>query len=190
MQYTRSDLVGSMARYWWAFALRGLAAIVFGVLAFIWPGITATVLVIMFGAYALWDGVFDLIAAFRTEGDRRWAVLLEGIVGILAGLAAFFWPGVATFALLYVIAGWAVVTGILEIITAIRLREEIEGEWFLMLAGALSVLFGIALALWPAAGVVALTWMIAGYAILFGILLIILAFRLRNWNPSRTATTA
>jgi uncharacterized membrane protein HdeD (DUF308 family) len=190
MMFTESDLVGSMARYWWAFALRGLAAIVFGVLALIWPGITATVLVIMFGAYALWDGVFDLIAAFRTEGSRRWALVLEGIIGILAGLAAFFWPGVATFALLYIIAGWAVVTGILEILTAIRLREEIEGEWMLMLAGALSIIFGIALALWPAAGVMALTWMIGGYAILFGILLIVLAFRLRGLRQGREATTA
>lgn len=175
------------SRNWWTLALRGLAAVVFGVLAFIWPGVTVTILVLFFGAYVLWDGIFALVAAFRTEG-RRWPLVLEGLVGVLAGLIAFFWPGAATLGLLLLIGAWAVVTGIFEIIAAVRLREEIEGEWLMMISGVLSVLFGLALFIWPAAGVLAVTWMIAAYAILFGILLIVLGFRLRARNEQLPST--
>ncbi|HMD82141.1 MAG TPA: HdeD family acid-resistance protein [Anaerolineales bacterium] len=178
-----------LAQNWWTLALRGLAAVIFGILAYIWPDITFTVLVLLFGAYALWDGVFALIGAFRTQGERRWMLVLEGLVGIAAGLVTFFWPGAATLAILTIIAAWAIITGIFEIIAAIRLREEIEGEWFLLLSGLLSVLFGIALAIWPAAGLVAVTWMIGAYAIIFGILLIGLGFRLRNWSGKGLATS-
>ena len=175
-------MLTTMAENWWTLVLRGIAAIIFGILAYIWPGITFTVLVLFFGAYALWDGVFALIGAFRTQGDRRWALILEGIVGIAVGLLIFFWTGAATLALLLVIGAWAIVTGIFEIIAAIRLRKEIEGEWLLLLSGLLSVLFGIAMAIWPAAGLVAVTWLIGAYAILFGVLLVVLGFRLRNWR--------
>lgn len=178
-----------LAQNWWTLALRGLAAVIFGILAYIWPDVTFTVLVLLFGAYALWDGVFALIGAFRTQGERRWMLVLEGLVGIAAGLVTFFWPGAATLAILTIIAAWAIITGIFEIIAAIRLREEIEGEWFLLLSGLLSVLFGIALAIWPAAGLVAVTWMIGAYAIIFGILLIGLGFRLRNWSGKGLATS-
>ncbi len=178
-----------LAQNWWTLALRGLAAVIFGILAYIWPDITFTVLVLLFGAYALWDGVFALIGAFRTQSERRWMLVLEGLVGIAAGLVTFFWPGAATLAILTIIAAWAIITGIFEIIAAIRLREEIEGEWFLLLSGLLSVLFGIALAIWPAAGLVAVTWMIGAYAIIFGILLIGLGFRLRNWSGKGLATS-
>ena len=184
------EMANSMAPNWWALVLRGLAAIIFGILAYIWPGITFTALVLLFGAYALWDGVFALVGAFRTEGDRRWALLLEGIIGIAAGLVAFLWPGAASIALIYLIAGWAVATGLLEIFAAIRLRKEIEGEWVLMLSGLLSVIFGILVAVWPGAGLVAVTWIIGAYAILFGILLLVLGFRLRSWNRDRMATPA
>ena len=170
-----------LAHNWWTLVLRGLAAIIFGILAYVWPGITFTVLVLFFGAYALWDGIFALIAAFRAQGERRWALVLEGLVGVAAGLVTFFWTGAATLALLVIIAAWAIVTGVFEIIAAIRLREEIEGEWLLLVSGLLSVLFGIALAVWPAAGLVAVTWLIGAYAILYGILLIMLGFRLRTW---------
>jgi len=169
-----------LTRNWWTLALRGLAAVIFGILAYVWPDITFTVLVLFFGAYALWDGIFALIGAFRTEGERRWPLLLEGLVGIATGLVTFFWTDAATLALLLVIGVWAVVTGIFEIIAAIRLRKEIEGEWLLLISGVLSVLFGITLAIWPAAGLVAITWLIGGYAIAFGILLIVLGFRLRR----------
>lgn len=177
-----------LSRNWWTLALRGLAAVIFGILAFIWPGITVTILVLFFGAYVLWDGIFALIGAFRTQSDRRWPLVLEGLVGIAAGLVTFFWPDAATLALLFIIGAWAVITGIFEIIAAIRLREEIEGEWLMLISGVLSVLFGIALFVWPAAGVLAVTWIIASYAILFGILLIVLGFRLRTRNEQRPMT--
>ena len=177
----------TLAQNWWTLALRGLAAVIFGILAYVWPDITFTVLVLFFGAYALWDGVFALIGAFRTAGERRWMLILEGLVGIAAGIVTFIWPGAATLAILTIIAAWAIVTGVFEIIAAIRLREEIEGEWLMLLSGLLSVLFGIALAIWPAAGLVAVTWMIGAYAIIFGILLIVLGFRLRNWSGKNLA---
>ena len=177
----------ALAHNWWTLVLRGLAAILFGILAYIWPGITFTVLVLFFGAYALWDGVFALIGAFRTEGDRRWSLVLGGLVGIAAGLVTFFWTGAATIAILSIIAAWAIVTGVFEIVSAIRLREEIEGEWLLLLSGLLSVLFGIALVIWPVAGLVAVTWMIGAYSILFGVLLTMLGFRLRNMSKGRLA---
>ena len=180
-------MVTTLANNWWTLVLRGIAAIIFGILAYLWPGITFTVLVLFFGAYALWDGVFALIGAVRTEDERRWSLVLEGVVGIAAGLVTFFWTGAASLALLLVIGAWAIVTGIFEIVSAIRLREEIEGEWFLLISGLLSVLFGIALAIWPAAGLVAVTWMIGAYSILFGVLLTMLGFRLRTLSKGRLA---
>ena len=182
-------MVNNLSQSWWTLVLRGLAAVLFGILAYIWPDLTFTVLVLLFGAYALWDGVFALVSAFRAQGDRRWPLILEGLVGIAAGLVTFFWPGAATLAILTVIAAWAIITGVFEIIGAIRLREEIEGEWLLLLSGLLSVLFGIALVVWPVAGLVAVTWMIGFYAIMFGILLMVLGFRLRNWDSKRLAPT-
>jgi uncharacterized membrane protein HdeD (DUF308 family) len=181
-------MLATLAQNWWAFVLRGVAAIVFGFLAYLWPGITFAVLVLFFGAYALWDGVFALISAFRTEGERRWALVFQGVAGIAAGLITFFWPGAATLAILIIIGAWAIVTGIAEISAAVRLRKEIEGEWLLLLSGALSVLFGIAIAIWPAAGLLAVTWMIGAYAILFGVLFIVLGFRLRSLRSDRLAT--
>jgi len=180
-------MVNTLAQNWWTLVLRGVAAVIFGILAYVWPGITFTVLVLFFGAYALWDGVFALIAAFRTQAERRWPLVLEGLVGIAAGVLTFIWPGAATLALLLIIGAWAFVTGIFEIVAAIRLREEIEGEWLLLISGLLSVLFGIALAISPAAGLVAVTWLIGAYSIIFGILLIVLGFRLRNWGKQRLA---
>jgi uncharacterized membrane protein HdeD (DUF308 family) len=180
-------MVTALANNWWTLVLRGIAAIIFGILAYLWPGITFTVLVLFFGAYALWDGVFALIGAFRTEGERRWSLVLEGVVGLAAGLVTFFWTGAASLALLLVIGAWAIVTGIFEIVSAIRLREEIEGEWLLLISGVLSVRFGIALAIWPAAGLVAVTWMIGAYAMAFGFLLTMLGFRLRNVSKGRLA---
>jgi uncharacterized membrane protein HdeD (DUF308 family) len=172
-----------LARNWWALALRGLAAILFGVLAFAWPGITLFVLVLFFGAYMLVDGIFAIVAAVRAAGeeDRWWLLLIEGILGVLAGLVAFFWPGLTALALLYFIAAWAIVTGIMEIVAAIRLRQEIEGEWALGLSGLLSVIFGILLVVLPApAGLLSLVWLVGAYAVATGVLLLILAFRVRN----------
>ena len=172
-----------LSRNWWALALRGLAAIIFGILAFVWPGITLWALILLFGAYMLVDGVFAIVAAARVAGEaaRWWLLLVEGILGVLAGIVAFVWPDLTALALLYFVAAWAIVTGIFEIVGAIRLRREIEGEWALILGGALSVLFGVLLvAVGPGVGLLSLVWLIGVYAVAFGVLLLILAFRVRN----------
>jgi len=179
-------MITNLSHNWWVLVLRGVAAIIFGILAYIWPGLTFTVLVLFFGAYALWDGIFALIGAFGTDSDRRWALVVEGLAGIAAGVVTFIWTGAATFALLFIIAAWAIVTGIMEIVAAIRLREEIHGEWLLLLGGLLSVVFGVLIAIFPLAGLLAVTWMIGAYAIIFGVLLVVLGFRVRNVTGRRT----
>jgi uncharacterized membrane protein HdeD (DUF308 family) len=171
-----------LSRNWWALALRGLAAIVFGVLAFVWPGLTLWALVLLFGAYMLVDGIFAIVAVVRAAGReaRWWLLLVEGVLGVLAGLVAFLWPGITALALLYLVAAWAIVTGILQIVGAVRLRREIEGEWALILGGVLSVIFGVVLVVLPGPGILALVWLIGAYAVVSGVLLIVLAFRVRN----------
>ena len=177
----------TLARNWWTLVIRGVAAIIFGVLAYLWPSATFAALVLLFGAYALVDGALAFVGAFRTQGDRRWSLILEGVVGIAAGVVTFLWPGAAGLGLLIVIAAWALITGIFEIVSAIRLRKEIEGEWLLLLSGLLSVLFAVTLVLWPAAGALAVTWIIGAYAIAFGIVLIALGIKLRNEKRDRLA---
>ena len=172
--------IGELPRHWWLVALRGLAAVIFGVLAFIWPGITLAVLVLFFGAYAIVDGVVALVVAVRTGGNLRWAALLEGIVGIIAGILAFVWPGLTALALLFVIAAWAILTGVLEVIAAIRMRNVIDNEWTLIIAGVLSVLFRVVLVAQPGAGALAVVWLIGLYAVLFGVALLALSWRLRG----------
>lgn len=171
-----------LARNWGAIAVRGVAAIIFGILAFVVPGLTLAALVLLFGAYAIVDGVFNIIAAVRRRpGARTWWVLsVEGIIGIAAGVVAFAWPGLTALTLVYVIAAWAIVTGVLEIIEAVRLRQEITGEWWLVLSGIVSILFGGFLVAAPGAGALALVWWIGAYAVVFGVLLLALAFRLRR----------
>lgn len=182
-------MVAELARNWWLLLIRGVLAVIFGILAFVWPGITLAVLVLFFGAYALVDGIFALVSGFMMIGQRErwWVMILEGIAGILVGLLTFFYPGMTAILLLYFIAAWALITGVLEIVAAIRLRREIENEWLLGLAGAASVLFGILLFLQPGAGALAVIWLIAGYAILFGLLLIFLAFRVRGMGGAQTS---
>jgi uncharacterized membrane protein HdeD (DUF308 family) len=177
-----------LSRNWWALALRGLAAIVFGVLAFVWPGITLWALVLLFGAYMLVDGIFAIVAAVRAAGReaRWWLLLVEGVLGVLAGLVAFLLPGITALALLYLVAAWAIFTGILQIVGAVRLRREIEGEWALILGGVLSVIFGVLLAVLPGPGILALVWLIGAYAVVSGVLLIVLAFRVRNRDEAET----
>jgi len=180
-----------MARNWWVLLIRGIAAILFGIAVILVPGIALTVLVLLWGAYALVDGVFALIAGFqgRATNDRWWVTVLEGLVGIIAGILTFIWPDITAIALLYVIAAWAIITGILEIVAAIRLRKEIEGEFWLGLAGLASIIFGVLLILFPGAGILTLLWLVAIYAIAFGILEIILAFRLRGHADQPTQPT-
>jgi uncharacterized membrane protein HdeD (DUF308 family) len=167
---------------WWALAIRGVAAILFGVLAFVWPHITLTVLVFLFGAYALIDGVFAIIAGVKSheEYKRWWLLLIEGLLSVAAGVYAFAVPAMTAFILLVLIASWAIVTGLFEIVAAIQLRKHVKGEWVLALSGLASLLFGGALLLNPSVGALAVIWIIAAYSMVFGILLVALGVRLRG----------
>jgi uncharacterized membrane protein HdeD (DUF308 family) len=175
-------LLDQIARNWVWIALRGAAAVIFGVLAFAWPGATIVVLVLFWGAYALVEGIFTLIAAFRIRdrGRPMWMFVVIGILGIAAGIVTFLWPGITALALLTLIAVWAFFMGIFQIIAAVRLRKEIAHEWLLGLSGVLSVVFGAAMLARPVEGAFAVVWVIAAYSIVFGILLLVLAFRLKN----------
>jgi uncharacterized membrane protein HdeD (DUF308 family) len=171
-----------MSRNWWMLLVRGIAAILFGIAVLVWPGIALTVLVLLWGAYALVDGVFAMVMGVRGRTYYRdwWVTVLEGVVSIIAGVVAFMWPGVTALALLYVVAAWAIITGILEIAAAIQLRKEISGEFWLGLGGVLSVALGVLLALYPGAGMVSLLVVLGIYAIVFGVALTILSFRVRG----------
>lgn len=175
-------ILHGLAKNWWVLLLRGIAAVVFGILAFAWPGITIVSLIILYGAYALVDGLFALYAAISggTGAAPRWWMAVVGIAGVLAGVIAFAWPGITALTILLLIGAWAIVSGIFEIIGAVRLRKEIDNEWTLILHGALSVIFGVLLMAMPGAGALAMVWVIGAYAIAAGILMIALAFRLRS----------
>lgn len=162
--------------------LRGVLAIVFGIVAFIWPGMTALLLVYLFAGYALVDGVLTIASSFRERAmnDAWWLVLLEGIVDIIAGVLAILFPTLAAITLVFVFAVWAIITGLIEIVAAIRLRREISNEWALGLTGVVSIILGVIMMISPGAGLIGLVWAIAGYAIIFGILMLILAIRAGN----------
>jgi uncharacterized membrane protein HdeD (DUF308 family) len=170
-----------LARNWWVLALRGLAAIVFGILTFVSPIATIAVLVLFWGAYALIDGVFAIFAAFKGPNPEGfpWWMLLMGVVAVLAGAYAFMAPALTAIALVYVIGVFAVIRGVAEIATAIRLRKEIDNEWMLVAAGALSLVFGLFLLLFPGAGALALIVYIGAMAIVIGVVEVMLALRLR-----------
>jgi len=171
----------TLARNWWALVLRGVAGVIFGVLTFLFPAVTLGGLILLFGAYAIVDGIFNIVAAFvgRT-GQPWWQLGLEGIVSIAAGVVTFAMPGLTALVLLWVIAGWAIVTGVLEIVAAIRLRKHIDNEWWLVLSGVASVVFGGLLIVAPVAGALAVTLWIGAYAVVFGALMIALGLRLRR----------
>lgn len=172
-----------LTQRWWAVGLRGLFALVFGVLVLAWPAISLYVLVLLFAAYAFVDGLFAVLSAISKAAEGRtrwWPMLLEGVVGIAAGVLAALWPGLTALVLLYLIAAWAMITGVFEIVEAVRLRREIKGEWLLALGGLASLVFGLFLVIFPGAGALAVVWLIGAYSILFGIVLLALAFRLRQ----------
>jgi uncharacterized membrane protein HdeD (DUF308 family) len=175
-------VVGVLARNWWALLIRGIAAVIFGVLAFAWPGATIFAIVILFGAYALVDGIFAIVAAVRAaqSHERWWPFLLEGIVGVAIAAITYFEPHVTAFALYFTIAAWAFLTGILEIAAAIQLRKQIANEVWLIVGGIFSLLFGILMVWRPLAGAVAVIWVIGAYAIMFGFAMIALSLRLRK----------
>ncbi|MHB8267223.1 HdeD family acid-resistance protein [Bradyrhizobium sp.] len=176
-----SAMVHALAKNWWMLLLRGIAAIVFGLLALAWPGMTLLTLVLFYGAYALVDGVLAVVAAITGGAPMpRWWLAIVGLLGIAAGLLTFLMPGLTAILLLYFIAGWAIATGVLQIIGAIRLRKEIDHEWLLILGGIVSVLFGAAMMAAPGAGALALITVIGIYAVITGVLLVALSFRLKK----------
>jgi uncharacterized membrane protein HdeD (DUF308 family) len=179
----------NLARAWHWIVLRGVFAVLFGIFAFIWPGITLAALVLVWGAYAIADGVMALIAAFtmHEEGKPMGSLIVVGILGIAAGIVTFIWPGMTALVLLLFIASWAVLMGIFQIAAAIRLRKHIENEWLLGLSGLVSILFGVLMFFQPGAGALAVVWLLGSFAIFFGILLIALGFRLKGL-ASRVAT--
>ena len=181
MAFARA-LLEDLSDHWWVILLRGIVGVIFAVLAFGWPGATLLALVYVWGAYAIIDGAFALYLTYLAGRQqlRWWPYLLEGLVGIGAGIVAFVRPGMTELALLFLIAAWAIVTGVAEIIAAVDLRKQIENEWLLGLGGVFSIIFGVLVALQPNAGAVAIVWTIGVYALVFGVTLIALAFRVRS----------
>ena len=182
MDLVKERLASILTRSWWLLLLRGLAAIAFGVLTWVQPKLSLAALILLFGAYSMADGIFGVWAAFAGRKDHEywWVLLLGGLAGIGIGILTFVAPGITALAILFYIAIWAITTGVLEIVAAIRLRKEIKGEWLLVLAGLASVVFGVLLIAHPGVGALAVLWLIGSYAIVFGVLLLIFAFRVRS----------
>ena len=185
-------MIAEVARHWWWLAIRGVIAILIGVIAFVWPGVAVAALVLLFGVFMFLDGVFAVVAAVQSRNTlpQWWALLVEGIVGIIAGVIVWALPGLAALVLIYFIAAWALITGVMEIIAAIRLREQIEGEWRLALSGVLSVILAVLLAISPEGGLIALAWLLGAYAILFGVVMLALAFHLKGFADRRATGAA
>jgi uncharacterized membrane protein HdeD (DUF308 family) len=188
----RTEMLEMLSRYWWAFVVRGIFAILFGILAYAWPGITLATLVIFFGAYVLIDGILLLIKTIGNWSERgdRWLLLLEGLLGIGIGVITLVAPGITAVVLIFYIAAWSLATGVLEIAAAIRLRKEIQGEGWMILSGIASIVFAILVMFFPGAGALGLLWLIAAYAIIFGVMLVILGFRLRGHRSRSKGVTA
>lgn len=184
--------VDTLVRNWWIVALRGVASILFGLITVVAPDISLAALVLVFGAFAFADGVLALLSVVRRRGasDRWWMLLLRGLAGVAAGVVTVLWPDLTTLALLYLIAAWALVIGTLELAAAIRLRKVIMGEWLLALGGIAAIGFGIFLLLFPQAGVLAVVLWIGVYALIAGVLLLALGFRLRAWGRSQRSQSA
>jgi uncharacterized membrane protein HdeD (DUF308 family) len=178
-------MLGLVARDWWVYAIRGVAAIVFGVLALVSPGPTLTVLVLMFGAYALVDGTTLLVALARGDVLARshaWATGLMGVAGIAFGIVTLFQPGITALTLLYLVAGWAITVGVLQTIAAVAFRKEIDGEFWMALGGILSIVFGVCLIAFPSSGLVSLVWLVGIWALASGGSSLALSFRLFRIN--------
>ena len=174
--------LSTLTANWRALALRGIVALIFGLVVLFWPGLVLAVLALLFGIYAALDGAITFVPALRSQerGMKRTLPLAEGMVGIVAGLVAIFWPGLTSSGLVYVIAGWAVVTGALKILTAILLRTEVQNGWLLAGSGGLSALFGVLLIVLAGSDVPFLAPFIGVFAVVVGLALIVFAFRLRE----------
>jgi uncharacterized membrane protein HdeD (DUF308 family) len=182
METVGSRLAVILRRTWWMLLLRGLFAIAFGVLTWVLPGVSLAALVLLFGAYVMADGILGVWSAVagRKEHEHWWVMLIAGLLGIAIGLLTFLAPAVTALVLLFYIAIWAIATGVLQIVIAIRLRKEIRGEWMLVLGGLASLLFGVLLIAQPGAGALGVLWLIATYAVVFGVLLVLLALKVRS----------
>lgn len=169
-------------KYWWAFLLRGILAVLFGIFSLVWPLASIAAMVLLFGAFVFIDGLVTVIHSvqMRETEDRWWVLLLEGLAGIGVGLITFFYPEVTAILLVILIAIWAIATGVIELIAAVRLRNEIKGEWLLGAAGVLSILLGILFMFMPVMGSVVIAYWIGAYALVFGITLIVLGTRMRK----------
>ena len=176
-------MLGLVSRHWWVFAIRGIAAIVFGNLAFIWPLTTLAVLVFLFGAYVLVDGVALLVALARGDALARshaWAVGIMGVLGIVAGIVTFAWPGPTALSLLYLVAFWAITMGTFQVVAAVALRRELDGELWMALGGVLSIVFGALLVVFPGEGLFSLVWLGGIWSGVFGVSSLGLAYRLHG----------
>ena len=184
MPLVASALLGRLAENWWLLLLRGLAAIAFGVVAFLWPAITLVALTYLFGIYAIVDGLAAIWAAFNLPGEAapRWWLGLSGVVSILAGIVAFAYTGITALVLLVFIAVWAIIIGVLQLYAAIQLWKVIDNDWWLILSGLLSIAFGAVLIAWPSTGALALIWTIAWFALFFGCMFVGLAFELKKFK--------
>ena len=190
-------MLNLLARNWWLVEIRGVAAIAFGILAFLWPNLTLVVLITLFAAYLLIDGIALLISLARGEPatrGNRWSVALMGILGVGVGIATIILPGITALALLYLAAFWAITLGISQVVVAIRLRQEIKGELWLVIGGLVTAFFGVFLLVFPGAGLVSLVWIVGTWAMVFGFTNVILAGRLRGLHHdilrSRIVTSA
>jgi len=176
-------MLGLVARHWWVFAIRGIAAIVFGTLAFVWPEATLAVLVLLFGAYVLVDGIALLVALVRGDAVARrhaWSVGATGVLGIIAGVVTFMWPGLTALSLLYVVAFWAIAMGLFQVVAAVALRRELQGEFWMALGGVATIVFGALLVAAPGAGLLSLVWLVGIWSVVFGVSSIGLAYRLHK----------
>lgn len=184
MNIVENQLASIFSRHWWLLLLRGVIAILFGLLVWFQPGVSLVALVLLFGAYTLADGILGIwtTIAGRAEHEHWWVLLLWGLIGVGVGILTFLVPGVTALALLFYIAIWAIATGVLELVAAVRLRKEMTGEWRLILGGLASVVFGVLLMAQPAVGALALLWLIGAYGVVFGILLVLLAFKARAFG--------
>ena len=171
-----------LAKHWWIYLLRGIFGVLFGILAFAMPAITLVYLVLIWGAYALVDGITSLWSAItgKSDEENRWLVGLQGLIGVVAGVITFTMPAITGIGLLMLIAAWSLATGVLQIVSAIKLRKEITGEFWLGLSGLISILFAFFVMARPGAGALAIIWIIGSYAIIFGIVLIAFAFRVKG----------
>ena len=175
-----SRVLPALARHWWVFLLRGLVGVAFGLVAFFYPVATLYTFIVFYAVFSIVDGVFAFLSAVRQENmGARWWLGLIGILSVVAGLAAYLWPGFTAVALLTLIGIWALVNGVVEIVGAIRLRAEIDNEWLLLIHGILSALFGLIVLARPSGGALALIWFIAAFALVSGLVLIVLSFRLK-----------